>query len=176
MALSAPVVRVAWVRHARPSRGLLEELLARATGRPPGDLRLTLGAYGKPRLAGDPRGEPFFNWSHGHGLAVLALCEDAEVGIDVERLRPVPGALAIAARRLSAAEAATLRRVPEEQRAERFLGAWCRHEARLKCLGIGLTGPDPGEPVTVADLPAPTGFVAAVAVRGDRRPLVSPGS
>ena len=163
--MSGPAVRVAWSRGAR--RNPLE-LLAVLIDRPPGALRLRRGPYGKPAL--EPDG-PWFNWSHSEHATVVAVSSEVEVGVDVERLRPLPRVLALAERHLPA-EAPTLAAQVPERRAEPFLAAWCRHEARLKCLGVGLTGPDTGDPVTVVDLPAPTGFRAALAVRGQRAPHV----
>ncbi len=162
--MSGPAVRVAWSRGAGCNP---LELLAVLIDTPPGALRLRRGPYGKPAL--EPG--PWFNSSHSEHAAVVAVSSEVELGVDVERLRPLPRVLALAERHLPADAPALAALVPE-RRAEPFLAAWCRHEARLKCLGVGLTGPDTGDPVTVVDLPAPAGFRAALAVRGQQAPHV----
>jgi 4'-phosphopantetheinyl transferase len=163
--MSGPAVRVAW--SLGTGRKTLE-LLAALTATPPGALRLRRGPYGKPAL--EPDG-PWFNWSHSGCATVVAVSSEVEVGVDVEHVRPVPRVLALAERHLPADAPALAALIPE-LRAEQFLAAWCRHEARLKCLGVGLTAHDTGDPVTTVDLPAPTGFRAALSVRGERAPHV----
>jgi phosphopantetheinyl transferase len=163
--MSGPAVRVAWSRGG--GRHPLE-LLAVLIDKPPGALRLRRGPYGKPAL--EPDG-PWFNWSHCERATVVAVSSEVEVGVDVELVRPVPRVLALAERHLPADAPALASLVPE-RRTEPLLAAWCRHEARLKCLGVGLTGPDTGDPVITVDLPAPTGFRAALAVRGPLAPHV----
>jgi hypothetical protein len=90
------------------------------------------------------------------------------VGIDTERVREDLDFVALARRALARETVEELERAPAGERPARFAAAWARHEAHLKCLGIGLgTVADPqGPPVTVVDLTAPAGFAAALAVSG----------
>lgn len=120
------------------SRWALRRVLGSYLDEEPAGVRLEIGEYGKPRLAGG--GGPQFNLSHSEGLALVAVAE-LEVGVDVERIRP--------------------------KRPADFYVEWARREARLKCLGIGLSGPDDGRPVAVEDLDIAPEFAAAVAVAGD---------
>ncbi len=91
------------------SRALLRLLLARYSGAPAAQLALGQGSHGKPRLA---HGEaPHFNLSHSGPIVLYAFSADSPVGIDVERAGSRP---------------------------ESFLRRWTRHEAALKCLGVGL--------------------------------------
>ncbi len=128
-----------------------------------GLLRLVLGRYLDMRPAGvrfgyGPRGKPFlasadglrFNVSHSGGLALLAFAWRREVGVDVERLRPVPEAEDIAGRYFSPWEAAELRRLPKGERAAAFFRCWTRKEAFVKATGDGLSRPLDGFDVTVA--------------------------
>src|ERR1041385_6999949 len=62
------------------SRGFLREIIGRYTNTRPEQLRFSYGPYGKPALDGRLR----FNMSHSHGLALIALTEDNELGVDVE--------------------------------------------------------------------------------------------
>ncbi len=117
-------------------RGRLREILARYVGRPPGDLRFAYAAHGKPRLDMNCP-VPFFNLSHTGTQAVLAVASDLDVGIDIERVRPVERGLA--RRFFSVAEVATLEALPADQWREGFFRCWTRKEAVLKALGVGFS-------------------------------------
>src|ERR1700759_4366756 len=52
---------------------------------PPSSVEILALPKGKPRLAGDSRLR--FNLSHSGDLALLAVAEDLEVGVDVEKVR-----------------------------------------------------------------------------------------
>jgi len=124
----------------RPAfHGALRQVLARYLEEEPGEIGLSVGEHGKPRLAGE---EFHFNLSHSGALGLVAVCGDREVGVDVERLRP--------------------------KREAAFYRSWARHEARVKCLGTGLGSPlipDP-PPVAVETLEVGPEYAAAVAVAG----------
>lgn len=115
------------------TRAGLRRVLAGYLDCPPQALALSAAAGGKPHVADGPA----FNLSHCGGLALLAVA-DREVGIDVERLRAVPRALAIARRVLDAQVATGLAALPDDQLATGFLAAWTAMEARQKCLGRGV--------------------------------------
>ena len=111
----------------------------------PAILRLTTEAHGKPRLMLDtpsvalqPR--PFFNLSHSHGMATLAVSSSFDLGVDIELIRPIE-AEDLARRFFSAAENAALASLGEEHRLEAFFNAWTRKEAYLKAIGLGLAAP-----------------------------------
>lgn len=124
-----------------------------------------MGEHGKPRLAGE---RLHFNLSHSEALALIAVCRDREVGVDVEWMRPGLNVIALAERALPPADAATVRDATETEREALFYRHWACHEARLKCLGIGLgTPPPPGSPpVAVETLEVGAEYAAAVAVSG----------
>ncbi|HUO86882.1 MAG TPA: 4'-phosphopantetheinyl transferase superfamily protein [Thermoanaerobaculia bacterium] len=138
--------RFRFARHRRRftvGRGVLRILLGRAVGVDPGRVTFRYGAKGKPYLAGPAsRGrepEIHFNLSNSDELAVIALCREADLGADVERLRPMPDGLAIAERFFSAAERRVLAAEPGERRDESFFRCWTRKEAYLKAVGDGIT-------------------------------------
>jgi hypothetical protein len=115
---------------------------------------------GKPRLPGT--GEIRFNLSHSGGLALVAVTWGCEIGVDVETEEPGRDLVALAKRALPPESAAAVREAPPSERSACFYAAWTRHEARLKCLGLGLAGaslrsrpsklPDP-DLVAVENLP-----------------------
>jgi 4'-phosphopantetheinyl transferase len=141
----------------RRSRGLLRTLLGRYLQRDPSVLRFLTGGHGKPALvqnaeeflaAGKPAAaDPdrvSFNMSHSGRWALYAFSAAGSVGVDIEMARRPVDAVAIAARMFSPAEAQRLQALDPANRQREFLRAWARHEAQLKCLGVGIGGADAG--------------------------------
>jgi 4'-phosphopantetheinyl transferase len=169
-------------------RAFLRLLLAQYLATDPASLRFRYGPHGKPALADDRSGVAF-NLAHSNSLAVCALARGGELGVDVERVRPIPDADGVARSFFSPRESAELASVPEPERHRAFFDGWTRKEAFLKALGDGLARPldsfdvtlKPGDPPrllrTVGDpeeagrfslhsLEPEAGYVAAIAVRG----------
>jgi 4'-phosphopantetheinyl transferase len=119
----------------RRSRGLLRELLGRYLGLEPASLRFAVGEHGKPEL---DRDRLAFNMSHSGELALYAFSDAGAVGVDVELARRPVDEVAIAARMLGEDAAQKLRALDPATRQREFLRAWARHEAKLKCLGVGI--------------------------------------
>ncbi len=155
-----------------PADLTLRRVLAVYLDEAPEEIELDRGDHGKPRLAEDPP-RLAFNLSHSGDLALVAVARNREVGVDVERVKPERDLVALAERALAPEAAAAVREAAEPERARLFYELWTRHEARLKCLGVGLAakpaGPTP--PVAVQALPIDPGFAAAVAVSGDPIPV-----
>jgi 4'-phosphopantetheinyl transferase len=104
------------------------------------------------------RPELRFNLSHSQEMALVAVALEIEVGVDVERIRPLPEFIAIARRFFPPGE-------PLPRDAEEFFRAWTRIEAQLKARGVGLYGAGmeiEGE-WTLAPINAGDGYAAAVA-------------
>jgi 4'-phosphopantetheinyl transferase len=120
------------------ARAGLRTLLGRHLDRDPGSLAFATNEFGKPRLAGD--GQIHFNLSHCEEQAVLAI-SDAELGIDLERERPIEH-VDLAKRYFHPHEvtAITAPRDETEQRRAFFL-VWTLKEAVVKALGTGLSTP-----------------------------------
>jgi 4'-phosphopantetheinyl transferase len=173
------------------ARARLRQLLGSRLGVRPEAVELECGAHGKPALAGRfAETELRFNVSHSDDLAVYAFSSGRDIGIDVEAVRALPDADAIAARFFSRREHAAYRALDARDRALGFFQCWTRKEAFIKALGEGFSHPldsfdvslAPGEPAEILRIeaaagddrgwrlesmtPAP-GFVAAV-VREER--------
>jgi 4'-phosphopantetheinyl transferase len=119
-------------------RAFLRMLLGMHVGVPPGDLRFRYGTYGKPALAA-PSLAVRFNLAHSDALAVCAVGVGCgEVGVDIERVRPIADAGSVSRAFLSPEELARLAALPEPARLRAFYEAWTRKEAVLKALGCGL--------------------------------------
>jgi 4'-phosphopantetheinyl transferase len=177
------------------AHGALRRILAGYLDVPPEELRLERGRHGKPRLAdgADLR----FNLSHCDELALVAVSRHAEVGVDVDRLRPGLSVEAFAERLFPTSDARFVAAAAGPmERGERFLRLWTRKEAVVKAAGARLTqglglpvltdtDTDTGADVvrdpsgrirgvwSVCDLPVPDGCLAALAVAGAAAPRVS---
>ena len=148
-----------WV--VEPTQRSLRRVLSVYLGQSEEEIEIVPGEHGKPHLAG---GGLEFNLSHSGELAIVAVSRSRPVGVDIEKLKPDRDFLALAERALGPAEVAKVREAGSAERAAVFYRQWVRHEARLKCLGVGLTGTAPATPVEVQDLDVAPGYAAAVAV------------
>jgi 4'-phosphopantetheinyl transferase len=149
----------------------LRLVLARYLGEAPEAIALRRGERGKPRLARAPE-RLAFNLSHSGELSLVAVTRGREVGVDLEREKPGRDLVALAERALVPEDAEAVQAAAEGERAPRFYALWTRHEARLKCLGVGLgKAVWPSPPLAVEAIPADPGYAAAVAVTGDPVPV-----
>ena len=118
-------------------RAALRRVLGRRMGQTPADVPLETDAFGKPRVEGV---DFHFNVSHAgtRGLVVISRCP---VGIDLETLRRIEDAEAIAKRFFTSEEQAAIFRDDDRERiGRRFLMCWTLKEAYLKARGVGLSG------------------------------------
>jgi len=123
------------------SRAVLRIGLAGCLGVEPDLVVFRYGRHGKPELAPPlDRSGLRFNASRSEGLGLYAVTRGRRVGVDVERLRPLPDLDELAARALSADERRRLYRLPPADRLEGFFNCWTRKEAFLKAIGTGLAG------------------------------------
>ena len=164
--------RFAFDRDARRfivGRARLRQLLAARLGVRPESVELVYGPRGKPALANPGRDRDLrFNLSRRDDLAVYALSSGCEVGIDVEAIRPLPDADAIAARFFSRREHAAYRAVGPCDRLLGFFQCWTRKEAFIKALGAGLSHPLDSFDVSLAP-GAPAELLRVEPVPGDDR-------
>jgi 4'-phosphopantetheinyl transferase len=169
------------------AHGALRALLGRYLQRPPASIGFRVGPRGKPALAQSPPAL-HFNLAHSESLALVAVALGHQVGVDVERLRPLPDLRGVAAHSFSPAENTCLAAVPAGGELEAFYQCWTRKEAIIKATGEGLNRPldsfdvtlgagraaamlrlegEPGAPRrwTLLELRPATGFVGAIAAR-----------
>ncbi len=102
--------------------------------------RFGVSAQGRPEIA-SPATSLDFNVSHTDGLVACVVTRGAEVGVDVERVRPERATPALAARVFAPAERAELAGLSGRAHAERFFTLWTLKEAYLKARGLGLRLP-----------------------------------
>ena len=175
------------------ARGTLRALLGRYVDIDPARLQFCYGPYGKPALRDAPGGLRF-NLAHSHELALCAIAQGCELGIDLEYERERIAIEQIATKFFSAREAAALCGLPDEKKRAAFYNCWTRKEAFIKLLGSGLSLPldgfdvslVPGEPAallsvagdvrraarwTLRELKPATGYFAALALEGHDRQI-----
>lgn len=136
---AARLPRWTWRDHARgtPAEPLVRDWLAAVLEVPAAAIELHRDTLGRPRLTGALQGWDV-SWSHsGEGL-LIALGDQVDVGVDLERARPRPRALELAERFFHSTEHDWLRGLPEPDRNEAFLRLWCAKEAVLKAHGRGI--------------------------------------
>lgn len=119
-------------------RAWLRRTLGRYVGVDADRVRFEYLEHGKPVLAG---GSLRFNLAHSEGRAALAVTSSAEVGVDLEALRPGFAEDRIAERFFAPAEVAHLRGLPVGEQRVAFFECWTRKEAFLKAHGGGLSVP-----------------------------------
>lgn len=139
-----------------PAAVLLRRASALLLGGARAEVLLTHDRAGRPVVRVDAATgsvELAVSVSRTAGLVVVAARRGGAVGVDVERVRPLP-ALALARRWFPPAELAWLDDRPEACRTVDFLRLWTAKEAVGKALGQGLRGgglrrlmPPPGLPL-----------------------------
>ncbi len=168
------------------AHAFVRRVLAGCLDLDPAAIQFRAGPHGKPFIAAPPT--PLqFNLSHSHAYALLAISDGRSVGVDIERVGEIEHDL-IADYFFSPAEASQLHGTAAGEKARAFANCWTRKEAYIKATGVGVTeGLDhfdvaftPGRPArlladrrdpdwtrwTMADLPAPAGYAAAIVVEG----------
>lgn len=122
------------------SRGILRMILSSYLQTNPGSIKFRYSRYGKP-LLDDTIGikNLNFNVSHSAGLAIYAVVRTKVIGVDLEKIRPVPEAERIARNLFSPHESEIFYWLPESAKLEAFFNCWTRKEAYLKARGRGLS-------------------------------------
>lgn len=172
-------------RHFIVGRGFLRDVLGRYLYASPRELEFSYNKYGKPSLKSEVKLR--FNMSHSHEVALLAVAEDVELGVDVEHIRADFASEDIARRYFSRLEVETFDALPKEEQVAAFFRCWTRKEAYIKAIGKGLSQSldcfdvtlAPGAPAALlradsedkltwsfSDLDAGPEYAAALAVEG----------
>jgi 4'-phosphopantetheinyl transferase len=169
-------------------RTALRAVLGAYLETPASEVDFEYGPNGKPTLSG-AASTLQFNISHSATYAVCAIAQDTAVGVDIEAVRPVSRALAIARDEFRPSELEELLAVKPAARNKAFLTCWTCKEAVLKALGCASANSmrDPEIDFTADDAPKllswqgshraakdwtlrclslPPSFVGAMAVQG----------
>jgi 4'-phosphopantetheinyl transferase len=123
------------------SRGGLRLILATQLGMAPEKIQYFPDSFGKLALAPHPNHQLRFSISRSVRCAMIAIARDIEIGVDVERMRPLPDILAVADTILSKHEKQVFQSLGANDRLPAFYKAWTQKEAYLKGCGLGLRRP-----------------------------------
>lgn len=135
------------VRFVRPidrqrftvSHAALRSILGGYLGCPANAVTIAIGLGGKPELdSSADAGGLCFNLSHSDALALVGVAIDGQLGVDVERIRPMNDAEGLVRRYFAPGEQAAWQTLPFEERLPGFFRCWTRKEAYLKARGVGL--------------------------------------
>lgn len=119
------------------TRGTLRMLLGPMLGERPRSIPIEAGPNGKPYVSGAGHGV-HFNVSHSADAAMICIATCGDVGVDLESVRHVPTAIALARRHFAPVEASFVEAGGAAGADGRFLLCWTRKEALAKATGAGL--------------------------------------
>lgn len=120
------------------TRSLVRAVLSDRLSLSPREIRVKRTDTGKPVLTQGLH----FNVSHSGDLILMAISDDRAVGVDIERKRDVQRVDALLGRWLSNEEQSAFSnlRARGVSPSDAFLRLWSLKEARLKALGVGISG------------------------------------
>lgn len=136
------------------ARSALRVVLSKYAEVNPASLAFVVGEHGKPSLADG--GDLEFNLSHAGDHGLVAVTQRVPVGVDIERIRENLDMRPLL-QRLGESDASG---TPQE-----LCQRWTRREARSKAAGGVLFDKLP-DTILAADLDAPEGYAASVALVG----------
>jgi len=119
-------------------RGMLRFVLGQYLDQLPQEVRFVYNPQGKPALAPQHSTDLHFNLSDSGDLAVLGVGKGGPLGIDIERLRPIPLVGRRVSHDLPPREVDHFDRLGETEASLVFLRAWTCREAIAKAEGVGL--------------------------------------
>lgn len=139
--------RFVFERHRRwytAARTSLRVILGAYLGIEAKEVPIEIAPLGRPRLAASGAqavSAPSldFNLSHCDALALVAVARCGPLGVDVEQVRTMDDALALAQRHFVADEIERVARASGAARDAAFFTCWTRKEAVLKSTGAGLS-------------------------------------
>ena len=123
-------------------RARQRQLLGRYRDQSPAEVDFQYDGLGKPSFRGSQPAEGVcFNFTNSDQAGMLAVARDVELGIDLERLRPLQNLEGLAERFFTAAETEEILAAEGLTQRDLFFRCWTRKEAYLKAVGKGLTFP-----------------------------------
>ena len=115
-------------------RILLRNLLGLYLDVFPSEVAFKYNPHGKPVL-NMGESQLHFNMAHSHELALIAVCRERFLGVDVEELRNLDDIMEIAVRFFSRQEISSLQKCLPEEKTAMFFRYWTAKEAYIKACG-----------------------------------------
>ncbi|WP_218813742.1 4'-phosphopantetheinyl transferase family protein [Rickettsiella endosymbiont of Dermanyssus gallinae] len=169
------------------SRGILRKLLSAYSGQSPEKIIFSYTQSGKPVFVNHSPRQIEFNLSHSQNRVAFAFAWDTPIGIDIEYKTPRKHLDKIAYRFFTAQDYEQLKNLQGEEKLNTFFDLWVRNEAFLKAVGRRL-GTHPlskykankkqiditkdKESCTILSLTLQADFAAALAIKGENKPLL----
>ncbi len=116
----------------------MRRILAGEAGVAPAAIAYGVGSAGKPFLSAPGNSGVEFSLSDSGDLALLAISKEGPVGVDLERILPLPQMVAVARSHFSREDFEALVALPATEQLSAYYRLWTRTEAYLKGVGIGL--------------------------------------
>lgn len=117
------------------SHGILRYELAKYLDVDPSEIAYRYGPFGKPYLT---TGEMYFNMSHSMDMALYGFSFQADIGVDIEYIKPLIGIEDLPLSALTIQERNEILDLPICKQKEAFYKLWTRREAYYKAIGSGL--------------------------------------
>jgi 4'-phosphopantetheinyl transferase len=121
------------------ARVLVRRTLSRYCDLAPADWTFRQHRNGRPEIANPEAAGLRFNLSHTDGMLALLVHDDADSGVDVERLGRIASVPSVAPAVLATPEQNELTALPPEQQEAAFYRLWTLKEAFVKATGEGFS-------------------------------------
>ncbi len=118
------------------AHGQLRRLLASIVDEVPEKIRIKTTEYGKPYLVDYPNWA--FNISHSANILLIAIGQNCQLGVDIERCKPRINLSALAHKCFAPEELRYWLQLPEAEKTLAFYRFWTRKEAFVKATGRGI--------------------------------------
>lgn len=123
------------------AHGILRIILGNYLKLHPQKIEFIYSDRGKPQLA--DHCNPLnlqFNLSHSENLAIVGICRNLPIGIDIEHRRSLKNAEQLAQRFFCPTEADLFKTLTVQEHSQLFFQLWTAKEAYLKATGQGIAG------------------------------------
>jgi len=122
------------------SHGFLHAVLSYYIDTPAEDIQFSHGEKGKPFIPEEQNPQNIqFNLSHSNSMAVLAVCKNQQLGIDIEFKEKKADWQGIIKRFYTQNEQDAIFKLTEETQKDAFFQVWTRKEAHMKVTGKGMS-------------------------------------
>lgn len=137
------------------SHGFLHTALGYYIRTPANEIEFSHGEKGKPSIIESQNTENIqFNLSHSGNLAILAVCKNHQLGIDIECTDRKSDWAGIARRFFTEKEQQAFFKLDEGLQENTFYKIWTRKEAHMKVTGKGLSLPPTQFEISIPPKPA----------------------
>lgn len=138
----------------------LAALLAARRGTEPANLQFETGDAGKPSIAGGPA----FSIAHVGDFSLIAVGGGRPIGIDAERVAPIPELATIASMLFAPEDRARIEAAESTKRERAFYRQWVALEAKVKARGEALVAHGPLDGLELHEFALGSDVVVALAV------------